>query len=292
MQSNAMKMLGYLFPYIMPLAVWGGLLQYPVLIYLFVTGHVVVSIIVFCCCYLVCTNKSKLIGVLRVPTADGPMFIHNGDDEQVLGPSIHLLHPHALFTEGINYYAMSRLRKKEMVLLIDRYLYYCSPLGMVAIVMFGCVDVVPLVHGRIQELLACGTNVLVVPGGFVEAADFSRHHETLYLHMYPYWMRMAREYPSYCLYSTFGYNLAGRFFQQSSFLQDMRLHLARRGLIGIFPKGIATTSSEEPIYMYTRRIRPDSDTLSSIQSSLRSTIDAHAAKHLGSRITYRIRTEA
>jgi hypothetical protein len=276
----------------MPLAVWGGMLQYPVLLYMLINGYVRTCFVSFCFCYLLCVNKSKLVGILRVPISDGPVFIRDGDEDITTGPSIHLLHPHALFTEGVNYYTMSHLCEKGVVLLIDKYLYYSSPLGMVFIVMIGCMDVAPLVHGRIKELLGHGANLVVIPGGFVEAADFSMDHETLYLHMYPYWMRMTREYPSYRLYSTFGYNLASRFFKQSSYMKEMRLCLARRGLIGICPTGIAFTSLDEPIFMYTQRINPESDTLASIRSSLRCIIDAHDMKQLGSRITYRILTEA
>jgi hypothetical protein len=286
-----MKLWACLFPYIMPLVVWGGLLQYPVLLYMLVNGYVSTCFVSFCCCYLLCANKSKLVGILRVPVSDSPLFIMDGESITP-GPSIHLLHPHALFTEGVNYYAMSHLCEKGCVILIDKYLYYASPLGMLFIVMLGCKDVAPLVHGRIKELLGRGTNLIVIPGGFLEAADFSRHHETVYLHMYPYWMRMAREYPSYRLYSTFGYNLAGRFFQQSSYMKETRLRLARRGLIGVCPMGIACTSLDKPIFMYTQRIHPDIDTLLSIKLSFRRIIDAHDAKQLGSRIKYRIITEA
>ena len=282
-------------PYVLPLCVWGGLLQYPCLLYLAVTGRARISMMTWLCCYILCTHRSKMMGILQISSVGGPVFLHglgDEDDGMIPGPSIHLVHPHALFTLGINSYIFGHLPHRERVLLISKYLYYLSPMGMLYIVMSGYADVAPLVHGRVKELLVSGANLVVVPGGFVEAADFSRQHESLYLHMYPYWMRMAREYPTYSMYSIFGYNLAGHFFQQAPYLKPLRLALARRGLIGVCPSGFSLRRRLEPVYMYTQRIRPDSDTLESIRASLRRTIDTHDKKRRGARINYVIRTEA
>jgi hypothetical protein len=174
------------------------------------------------------------------------------------------------------------------VVLIDKWLYRLSPLGMVWMMMCGCPEVCPLVHARIKDVLVRGKSVIVFPGGFMEIADFSHSHETLYLHMYPYWMRMAREYMCDA-YTTVGYNLAGRNFQQSSWLQDQRLSMARRSIPGILPIGIVGTRPEIPVYMLTHQIDPVRDTLESIRDSIRQRLDIHENIH-GVGINYVIRT--
>lgn len=159
-------------------------------------------------------------------------------------------------------------------MLLDKYLYYLSPLGMVWLEMCGCPGTGPLIHSQIKDLLRQKTSILVFPGGFMEVAGFCRSHETLYLHMYPYWMHMAREFACDA-YTTIGYNLAGRYFQQSSLLRSFRLFLARNCLPGIFPIGIIGTSHDVPVYLLTHQIDPDHDTLDSIQDSIRIALDTH-----------------
>jgi hypothetical protein len=261
------------------------------LLYLVVTGRVTNALICGGLCSLICRNTKSLVGILSMCPGSGPTFIKGGDElpDEQSRPLIHLLHPHALFTEGITMYAMTQLANpnhRKTVVLLDRFLYHFSPLGMVLIAMSGPFEPSPLSHLRIKSLLLQGRSVVVCPGGFMETADFSRTHETIYLHMYTYWMRMAREY-SCDLYSTIGYNLAGRYFKQSSYFQNLRLSLARRGLPGIFPTAIVNTPPESPTYIYSHRIRPESDTLSMIRDSMRHTIDTHERIH-GASIKYNI----
>jgi hypothetical protein len=221
----------------------------------------------------------------------GGTFILQGDE--ILDPparAIYLLHPHALFTEGVSLFAMTHLISPGSTLLIDKHLYYLSPLGMVWIVMVGGCDVGPLVHSHVKTVLGRGRRVVLFPGGFMEATDFSRCHETLYIHMYTYWMRMAREH-SYGVYSIFGYNLAGRYLQQSSWMLPLRLKLSRRCIPSILPSGIVMSTAEtSPVYMYGRRIAPHEDTLASIRDGLLQTIEAHEKIH-GRSVLYNVRTE-
>ena len=268
----------------MPLAVWGGLLQYPVLMYLVATGQFVSALVSACACYLLFLNRHRLHGCLLIRIPDESLYSCNGD---TIGPGIHLLHPHALFTEGLFVYAQMNLGHFHPVLCIDKHLYYLSPLGMVFLRMSG-LESAPLIHAQIKDYLAQGRTLILSPGGFLEAAAYTRDKETLYLHMYPYWMRMAREY-SCDVFTTFGYNLASRYFQQSSLLREVRTALAKRNLPGILPSGLSGTPFEEPIYMYTQQIHPHTDTLDTIRASMRKTIDKHEKTH-GTRISYVIRT--
>jgi hypothetical protein len=218
-----------------------------------------------------------MAGTVRI--YNHPRYIHSGDDMALDTdvPTINLIHPHGLFTEVMNAWLIGHVFtvKKcydKHIILVDFYLFYLSPiLGMLSSMVSG-VQLGPLSHRQIKQHLAAGRSIYVSAGGFMEATDMSDHHENLYIHMYSYWMWLARNNPSYRIRSIFGRNLSTRHFTQSTFLLNTRLSLARRSIPAILPSGLSKTPSCTPVYLNVLNIDPHTDTLQSIADTMQSTI--------------------
>jgi hypothetical protein len=207
-----------------------------------------------------------------------PRYVYSGDDMaiDIEVPTINLVHPHGLFTEVINMWMTSGSAGKtfydKQIVLVDFYFYYLSPIAGMMCSMTAGSQLGPLSHRQIKQHLAAGMSIYVSAGGFMEATDMSDHHENLYIHMYSYWMWLARSNPSYRIRSIFGINLSTRYFTQSSFLLNTRLSLARRSIPAILPSGLSKAPLCTPVHLNVLNIDPHTDTLQSIADAMQSTL--------------------
>ena len=198
--------------------------MYPALLYALYRGNIVLVAMLSILLYGTRVYRERLRGCMRV--ARPSVVVH----ELSPGPtnaqtfSIQLMHPHGLWTEaGALCALLTRYEEMtKMVVLIDRTLYYGSPVGVLCVEMLTGIAFSYLTHQNVQTVLRDGKSILVYPGGFLELADFDDTRETLYTHMYGYWLRMAKEY---------GADLA-------SSGREIRRWCARRRIPCILPKGI------------------------------------------------------
>jgi hypothetical protein len=280
------------FVYLTPLCVWGGLLHYPLVLYLLATGKCSIAAGLCFLSMLLILAREPMSNTIRLSSM--PSFELSGDVLVSAGvrPTLTLVHPHAMFAECVSMWGNDIHpgpgKYHSRVMFIDRYLYYFSPLGVLIMTVISGSTVAPLIHKRIKRYLAEGRSLFVLPGGFCEATDYTSHHENLYLHMYPYWMWLAREHPAYILQSVYGFNLSSRYYTQSAALLQTRLNLARRSLPGILPSGIVMSPTTDAIHLRVKTLNPHTDTLQDIADAMLATLTerdlAHGVK-FGIRIT-------
>jgi hypothetical protein len=267
-----------IWPYLFPVLVWGGLLHYPLLLYLVVLCRFGAAAFLAAAAVLLITCRRTMAGTLNV--YNQPRYTYAGDDMTVgtTQPTINFVHPHGLFTEVVTTWMCSgfpgQTSYDKQIILIDFYLYYFSPMtGMIITMASGC-QLGPLSHRQIQQHLIAGRSIYTSAGGFMEATDMSDHHENLYIHMYSYWMWLARSNPSYRIRSIFAFNQSTRHFTQSPVLLNTRLSLARRSIPGILPTGLSKTPSCTPVHLNVLTINPHTDTLQSIADTMLSKVTA------------------
>jgi hypothetical protein len=213
-----------------PVLAWGGLFFYPALArILYYNQTWTMAWMVFVIVGLsspklqsMCQSQikkcmSEIVYLNELPTPDNRA-------------TVYLVTPHGSFCEAGMMFFMDKLAGYHV--LLDRFLFYMSPLARWCISMTECIAE-PLTDMHVKQLMKQQHNLALFPGGFVECNGYTNDTELIYTAKIPYWLKRCAEY-NYRLCITVIYE-GSRFSLQPELGLDFRLALAKFDIPCIIP---------------------------------------------------------
>lgn len=146
-------------------------------------------------------------------------------------PEVNLLIPHGIFCIEAGAVAHDFAKKHDvtdLVVFIDSIGLLTNPFLASFIKLIGCKDAYALKHQNIQNIMKDKKNIILFPGGFVEAIGCSEEQQYIFTKTYSYWIKQCKKH-SYNLRIHNIYN-GSDMYQGSSFMMKRRLRLASHGV--------------------------------------------------------------